>query len=160
MGFTEISENKTKKKFTLETLKERDLIINMLKYEDSIIRGETGKKIYTNPTYNYTKSFDAEHAIIRLVLDNFDFETDDSAIENYNKIFKTYYNSPTDYDSEVLKSVAYMRENKCVYYTKPEIKVGDTINNCLLYDVDGNKTSIIESLGEFEHAFIAGFSNS
>jgi hypothetical protein len=164
MGFIENEDESgskiEKKKFTEDTLTKRELIIDMLKYEDSLIKGKTGEEIYKNPSYKTTQTFDAENAIIRLVLDKFHFETNDDDIKNYNKIFKTYHRSPTDYDSEVVNSVAYMRENRCVYYTSPEIKIGDTIEDCKIYDIDGTETSIKESLGEFEYAFIAGFSNS
>lgn len=158
MGFTD--EKNDKKDFTEGTLLERKLIIEMLKYEDSIIKGDIGTKIYQNPSFSPTESFEAERAIIRLVLDKFDFKTEDSDVKNYNKIFKTYYKSPTEYDKEVLNSVAYMRENRCVYYTSPEVKVGDILKDCRIYDIDDKQTSIRESMGEFDHAFIAGFSNS
>src|SRR5277367_4793514 len=159
-GTTAITTTFTKKKFTEDTLSDRKLIIEMLKYEDSIIKGRIGEKIYKNPSYGIAQTFDAELAIVRLVLDKFGFETGDDDVKNYDKIFKTYHKSATDYDSEVVNSVAYMRENRCVYYTSPEIKVGDVIKDCRLYEIDGVETTIKKSLGDFNYAFIAGFSNS
>lgn len=147
-------------KFTDETLLDRDLIIKMLKYEDTLILGETGNHIYTDPTYEVSKSLFSERVIHRLVLAHFGFDTSDQSVLAYRKIFKTYYKTPTNYDAEVLQSVAYMRENRCVYYTEPEIKIGDQIPDCMLYTLSGDATTITESLGDFEYAFVAGFSDS
>ena len=152
------------KPFNTDTLLDRDMIIQMLKYEDSLILGEVGNQIYTNPTYEVSKSLFSEYVIHRLVLDHFGYDTTDESLEFYRKIFKTYYKSPTEYDKEVLQSVAYMRENRCVYFVQPVINVGDVSSDCKLYTIDGEETTIKESLGEFNVAFnvafIAGFSNS
>ena len=161
MGKTEQKpDDPEPKPFTDQTLIDRKLIIRMLKYEDTLILGETGKKIYTDSTYEATKSLFSEHVVHRLVLDHFGFDTTDQSVLTYRKIFRTYYKSPVDYDSEVMRSVAYMRENRCVYYLEPEIKVGDMIPDCKLYTLDGTETTIKSSLGEFDLAFVAGFSNS
>jgi len=156
-----MSKSLTLKPFTTEDLLNRELIIKMLRDEDEIILGEEGKKIYTNPTYFVTKSLFSEYVIHRMVLTKNGFDTSDQSVENYRKIFKTYYKSPTDYDEEVLKSVAYMRENRCVYYTSPIIKVGQTLPNCRLYELNGvTETNIVDSLGKFDLAFVAAFSDS
>lgn len=146
--------------FTDQTLLNRELIIRMLKYEDTLILGDIGRKIYTDPSYEVSKSLFSENVIHRMVLTHFEFDTSDDSVFTYKKIFRTYYKSPTDYDNEVLQSVAYMRENRCVYYTEPEINVGDVIDDCRFYELNGKKTTIKESLGDFDFAFIAGFSNS
>ena len=146
--------------FTEQTLQNRDLIISMLRYEDQIILDEVGKKIYADPSYEVSDSLFSEFVIHRIVLSKFGFDTSDESVLNYRKIFKTYYESPRSFDREVMQSVAYMRENKCVYYTEKDINVDDLINDCRLYDLDGNVTSIMESLGDFKLAFVAGFSDS
>jgi len=148
--------------FTEQTLLDKELIIQMLKYEDSIILGDIGKEIYSDVTYKPRISLTPEYAIHRKVLSNFGFDTSDESVENYRKIFKTYYNSATDYDQEVLSCVAYMRENKCVYYTDPVINVGDIIPDCELYQLNGkDKTTIKDHFGDnFNYAFIAAFSTS
>lgn len=150
------------KPFNEQTLYDKDLIIQMLKYEDSIILGDEGKRIYNDLTYKPRVSLTPEYAIHRKVLSHFGFDTTDSSVENYRTIFKTYYKSATDYDSEVLCSVAYMRENKCVYYTEPAINVSDVIPDCELYELNGtDKTSIKSHLGhDFKYAFVAAFSTS
>ena len=146
--------------FTTNTLDDRNLIIRMLKHEDTIIFGDTGQSIYSDPLYRPRESLTPEYAIHRKVLSDFGFDTSDQSVDVYRKIFGHYYHSPTDYDPEVLSSVAYMRENRCVYYTEPLINVGDTIQDCLLYNLDGTMTSVKESLNDFTHAMIAGFSSS
>lgn len=156
------------KPFTEETLLDRDLIIQMLKYEDSIILGDEGKIMYADPTYKPRVSLTPEYAIQRKTLSHFGFDTSDASVENYRKIFRTYYESPTCYDKDVLCSVAYMRENKCVYYTDPIIELGQEIPDCDLYDLYDlydlsatNKVNIKTYLGtDFNYAFVAAFSTS
>jgi hypothetical protein len=134
--------------FTEETIKDRDLILKLLRYENEIILGEDGKKIYTDLTYKPRTSLFPEYTIHRKVLSNFGFDTSDESVENYRKIFSFYYQSPTEFDKEVLDSVVYMRENKCVYYTSPIINVGDVIPDTSIYQLDGTtKTTIKEELG-------------
>ena len=148
--------------FTEEDIRNKDLIIKMLKFEDSIILGPMGASIYANPFYNPRISLEPYYAMHREVLTHFGFDTQDYSVDNYRKIFSHYYKSATEYDNEVLSSVTYMRENKCVYYTKPEIKVNDIIPDVALCDLDGQrKTTIAETLGnDFDYAFVAGFSSS
>ena len=164
-----------KKSFTVDDVKNRELVITMLKYEDSIIHSsvimltphpsssscsssscsssscssstrdygaECGSvvelksmhPVYGDPLINTKSSLEPEYKIHRLVLDKFGFHTTTEDVEMYRTIFKHYYKSPTDYDAEVLRSVTYMRENKCVYYTSRELLVGDKIPNVKLGD--------------------------
>ena len=148
--------------FTLNEVKNRNLVIEMLKYEDSLIHGETGQEIYKNPLYKPRVSLLPEYSIHRLVLSKFGFTTSAEDVKNYRSIFRNYYHSPDDYDQEVLSSVTYMRENKCVYYTEPIVNVGDQIPNCPIYESDGiTQTTLYDQLGQnFQYAFIGGFSNS
>lgn len=155
-----IGSNQDYVPFTEQTLMNRDLIIRMLKHEDQIILGEIGKKIYSDPSYEVSESLFSEFVIHRMVLSKFGFNTSDDSVLNYRKIFKTYYKSPKSFDNEVMQSVSYMRENKCVYYTEKDINIDEIIDDCRLYDLDGNMTTIIESLGDFKLAFVAGFSDS
>lgn len=155
-------ENQNEKPFTEANVCNRDLVIQMLKYEDSIILGNEGEQIYRNPLFKPRVSLTPEYAIHRLVLSHFGFDTTDTSVENYRKIFVHYYNSPTNYDKEVLSSVAYMRENKCVYYTKPIVNVGDIIPDVMLYNLDGNTTTTLYATlaNDFDYAFVAGYSSS
>ena len=147
--------------FSINTINDRDLIIQMLKHEDEIIFSEYGQNIYKEKDNNAFSSLMPEYAINRKVLSDFGFDTSDDSVENYRKIFSHYYKSANDYDAEVLSSVVYMRENRCVYYSAPIINVGDTIPDCELYNLDGEtKNNIKNILGEFDHAFICGFSSS
>ena len=148
------------KPFTEDDRSNRDLVISMLKYEDSLLMGSVGAEIYAEPSYQVTKSLDSEYVFHRMTLDHFGFYTTDQSTEIYRGIPMAYYKSPTDYDAEVMNSVAYTRNNKCLYYTEPIIKVGDVLPDCPLYNLDGSITSIKETLGEFKHAFVAAYSNS
>lgn len=149
--------------FTEDVIDDRDLIIKMLKYEDSIILSYDYTESHPPELAGTAASFEVIYSIHRKVLSHFGFDTSDQSVENYRKIFSHYYQSATNYDAEVLNSVAYMRENRCVYYTKPILNVGDTIPDCDLYDLDGlSKTTIKNTLqnGTFDYAFVAGYSSS
>lgn len=160
MGKKEQTETDTKP-FTEDDIANKSLVIDMLKYEDTIYLGPVGKEIYSDKLYKPRISLTPEFSIHRLVLDKFGFDTSDESVQNYRKIFGFYYKSATDYDDDVLSSVAYMRENKCVYYTKPIINKGDVIPNCKIYTLNKNPTTLYETLGnDFEYAFVAGFSSS
>lgn len=157
-----INEDKNLRPFTIEHIKNKKLIIEMLQYENGIYMGNMGKQIYSNKLYRPTISLDPEYAINRLVLLNFGFDTSEESVKNYRSIFSYYYNSPTDYDKEVLSSVTYMKNNKCVYYTKPIIEIGSIIPNCKIYCLDGKtETNLYNELGnDYNYAFIGAFSNS
>lgn len=148
--------------FTLNEVKNRDLIIRMLEYEDSLIHGEVGQQIYGNPIYKPRVSLFPEYSIHRLVLSKFGFTTSERDVANYRSIFSHYFRSHDDYDAQVLSSVTYMRENKCVYYKQPQINVGDQLPNCRLYEINGiTETTLHEKLGhDFRYMFVGGFSNS
>ena len=97
-----------------------------------------------------------------MTLNAFGFKTHDDDIQNYRKIFKFYYNSPTDYDKEVIESVTYMRENKCIYYTAKNYDIDDTFENIELYDLTGkNKVNLFDKIDLKDNYTIVGaFSNS
>jgi len=147
---------------TMQHVSDKNLIIDMLKYENDIILGPIAKEMYSDPLFKPMISLTPEYSIHRKVLLHFGFDTTDQSVENYRNIFKYYYRSPNDYDKDVLSSVVYMRENKCVYYTKPVINCGDIIPDCILYNLDGKTTTTLyETLGhDFEYAFVAAYSTS
>ena len=157
-----ITDGPVAQDFTLDHCKDKSLVIQMLKYEDSIIHSNVGQDIYRNELNNNRHSLFPEHTINRITLAHFNFTTNDQSVLNYREIFRHYYNSPTDYDQEVLSCVTYMRENKCVYYTAPDINLNDTLPDCDVYQLDGTtKTTLYDQLGKnFKYAFVAGFSNS
>ena len=160
--------DKDLKPFTTDGIQDRDLVIQMLKYEDSLIHGSLAAELYTTDFYRPRVSLDTEHTLNRATLKQFGFDASDDRVANYRKIFSHYYRSPTDYDKQVMNSVTYMRENKLLYYTKPIINIGDIIPDCEeLYCVDGDsqagvsKTTLYKTLGnDFSHAFVAAFSTS
>jgi len=153
--------NKELSKFTIDHLDNRELIINMLKHEDSIIHGDIGKTIFEDPSYEHFSSLEGMHTIHRIVLNDFNFKNDDDSVSVYKKIFLKYYKSPTDYDAEVLQSVTYMRENKSVYYTTQDYNVGDTFKSVSVYDVSENLINLIDKINpQDRYTFIGGFSTS
>jgi len=125
-----IIKNLTLKPFTSKDVSNRELIIRMLRFEDSIIHSEEGRAIYRNPLLQVGTSRNADFAIKRKTLTNFGFDTTDASMENYLGSFRNYYRSPTDYDSEVISSVTYMRENRLIYYKTIRPTVNQIIPNC------------------------------
>ncbi len=149
-----------KKSFTEETIKDRELIIKMLRYEDTIFLGDYGKSLFFTDG-STLDSMEPYFMIHRKVLDQFDFTTTDDDVKNYRKIFSYYYKSPTNYDKDVISAVAYMRENKCIYYTTPVINIGDTLPDVQLLSLDGNKTNLLDHVdNNNKYTFIGAFSNS
>ena len=148
--------------FTESDIKNRELVLKMLKYEDEIIHGDIGKSIYENESYEHFSSLETIYVMHRITLNAFGFKTNDDDIQNYRKIFKNYYNSPTDYDKEVIESVTYMRENKCIYYTGKNYNVEDLFENVELYDLTGkNKINLFDKINSDDNYTIVGtFSNS
>jgi hypothetical protein len=159
MGKIEYIETKP---FTKTDLHNKDLIMKMLKYEDTLIHGITGKEMYNNDYYMPRCSLNPEYALNRMTLTKFGFDTSDESVDNYRSIFRTYHKSAVDYDKEVMSCVTYMRENKCVYYTSPIINVGDKIPDCTVYKLNGkDQITLFDKLGsDFKYAFVAAFSTS
>jgi hypothetical protein len=148
--------------FTESDIKNRELVLKMLKYEDEIIHSDLGKSIYENESYEHFSSLETMYIMHRITLNAFGFKTNDDDIQNYRKIFKNYYNSPIDYDKEVIESVTYMRENKCIYYTGKNYNIDDVFENVELYDLTGkNKVNLFDKINLKDNYTIVGaFSNS
>ena len=90
-------------------------------------------------------SLTVEKMINRITLEEFSFNTDDESVENYRTIFKNYYKSPKFYDKDVLNSVHYMRENKCVYYICKPLELGDKIPDCKLLKINGKDITYLHN---------------
>jgi hypothetical protein len=148
--------------FTNEVILNRNLIIEMLKYEDKIIHGDLGQKIYNDNSYEHYTSHEAMYAIHRIVLSEFGFKTNDSDVSNYRKIFIKYYKSPSDYDKEVMDSVSYMRENKCLYYVGKDFKIGDFFEDVKVFNLDGvTKVSLFDKIkADDKYTLVGAFSTS
>jgi hypothetical protein len=150
------------KNFTNEVILNRNLIIEMLKYEDKVIHSDLGKNIYNDNSYEHYTSHEAMYAIHRIVLSEFGFNTTDENVITYRKIFQSYYSSPLVYDKEVIESVSYMRENKCLYYTGKDYGIGDIFEDVRVYNIDGKENvSLFDRIKkEDKYTFVGAFSTS
>ena len=162
MGKTEDKVGSTSFPFEVKHIKDKELVIRMLKYEDTIIHSDVGKNIYQS--FSSINTLDPEYAIHRLTLQHFDFSSEASDVENYRSIFREYYRGPHDFDKDVLSCVTYMRENKTVYYTAKVLNVGDILPNvevCRL-DRSDSSTNLYDIMSEtkFNHTIICAFSTS
>lgn len=157
--------NKVHIPFTIKHVKDRDLVIQMLKHESEIICSDWGQERYRDPDGRSTVSLDNEHAFNRKTLSDFGFQTDPQSVKCYREIFRTYFRGPDDYDREVINSSHYMRNNRCVFYKKQPFMPGDTLPDCRLYKIDGNtETSLYDAMGSSHsvanQALVCAFSNS
>jgi len=153
---------KTLKPFTQETIKNKELILQLLKYEDDYYLSNEGQKLLIDRGNNIT-SLAGSKTIQMMTLNHFGFESDESSLANYRTIFHNYYKSSTDYDKDVLQSVFYMRENRCLYYTTKEIPVGDPIPDVELFKLDGSTKCNLHQIikeSDFDKVIVAGFSMS
>lgn len=148
--------------FTKDHVKDRALIIKMLQFEDEYGKSIDGQNLYRTKLL-LPHTLKPIYAIHRHVLNHFGFDTSDISVKNYRTIFSYYYKSPKEYDKEVLDSVYYMKNNKCVYYEKSAPKIGDKLINCNLLCIDGTtKITLFDVLKHktFKYAFVGAFSSS
>lgn len=149
--------------FTKKNVLDKFLVIRMLRFEEIFTKSSEGQVLYKNPFSRARISLDVEHSINRITLDHFNFDTSDVSVAAYRTIFRTYFNAPDDYDKEVINSVHYMRENKCMFYTKPILEIGQTIPDCELVEQNGEKTTSLHAAIKKEdgvHTVFAAFSTS
>lgn len=115
---------------------DKNLILKMLKYEDELFLSEQGQQFLADYGKN-TKSLEGSKSIQRITLNNFGFESTEQDLKKYRTIFHHYYKSSLDYDPDILNSVYYMRENKCLYYKTKPIELGIQIPNVNVYGLNG-----------------------
>lgn len=140
----------------------KELILKMLKYEDKLFLSDSGQK-FLNEYGNNTTSLEGSKSIQRRTLNNFGFESTDLDLNNYRKIFHHYYNDSENYDLDILNSVYYMRENRCLYYKSPPLKKNQIIPNLNIFGLDGlthyDLHQLIKSKN-YDKTFLAAFSLS
>lgn len=122
--------------FTNETIKNKNLMLDMLKFDDQYYFSNVGQSIMADVGKNNLFSLDGSKTIQRITLHQFGFSSTDQDLATYRTIFHNYYNSPTDYDSDILSSVYYMRENRLLYYTTPKLSIGDKAIDSKLMELD------------------------
>ena len=130
-----IDSNIVLKEFTDVDIKNKELVLKMLKYEDKYYNSMEGQKLIRRKGMHNITSLEGGKTIQRLTLKQFGYNPNDESLAKYRRIFHNYYNNSRDYDKDILKSVYYMRENRLLYYTTPKINIGDIIPNCKLYDI-------------------------
>lgn len=145
--------------FTQDDVKNRSLIIEMLKMEDQLYF-TTGQEMMKNKYYNPLLTLEPQLALQRQVLTNFGFSTDDVSLGNYRQIVKHYWKGPFNYDQEVLNSVVYLRCNKLLYYQQPEIKVGQTAQDVSLLKLNGTHCHLSDYWNRNKLVLVAAFSGS
>ena len=73
----------------------------MLQCEEKLATSDAGQEHYKS-VQNSTESLVCEKSVQRDTLNRFGFNTTDESLEVYRSIFPTYYNSPMDYDEDVI----------------------------------------------------------
>jgi hypothetical protein len=148
--------------FDISIIKNKELILNMLKHEDELFLSEEGQN-FLNEYGNNITSLEGSKSIQRQILNNFGFESQDSDLKNYRSIFDNYYNSSKDYDADILNSVYYMRENRCLYYKSEPLKINQEIPNVDVYGLDGetiNDLHLVIKSKKYDKTILAAFSLS
>lgn len=155
----------------------RELVINMLTWESEYMCSPEGQNRYKAKGSGQFTSLDNEYSFNRRVLREFGFSTNDISVSNYRRIFQTYFRSPYDYDVEVINASHYMRNNRCVFYTSPELQIGDQIPNVPLLTLKSKNITLYDAINnysmdqqihnpdtkkvdEWNKLFICAFSNS
>lgn len=148
--------------FGLTYIQNKQLILSMLEYEDKLFLSREGQQFLSEYGSN-TTSLEGSKSIQRKTLNNFGFESSDADLANYRKIFHHYYTSSTDYDPQILNSVYYMRENRCLYYKSQPLKLGTQIPNLNIYGLDGKTQYDLHQLiktKNYDKTILAAFSLS
>jgi len=133
--------------FTEETIKNRQLILEMLKWEDQFYFSPQGQSILSS-FGDPTTSLDGMKAIQRLTLTHYNFNSSDQSLASYRRIFYHYYKDHNDYDHDIINSVYYLRENRILYYISPQLNIGDKIPDVTLYTIDGKEMSLYSIIND------------
>jgi hypothetical protein len=110
--------------FTAEHVRDRGLVLRMLRHEDALIHGPVAHAMNSAESMEPRTSLLVVKTLQRMVLTRFGFANDDGSLHAYRGIFRAYFNDVGDYDAEVVSAVTYMRENRCIFYARPELPVG------------------------------------
>lgn len=148
--------------FDLTYIKNKQLILSMLEYEDKLFLSKEGQQFLSEYGLN-TTSLEGSKSIQRKTLNNFGFNSSDTDLANYRKIFHHYYVSPTEYDPQILNSVYYMRENRCLYYKSKPLEINTIIPNLNIYGLDGKTQYDLHNLireKNYSKTILAAFSLS
>ena len=161
MGKTNININTKLKKLSNVDLQNKELVIKMLRWEEEYAKHPMNQERYKNKLTEPFVSLTNEKAFNRATLLNFGFDTCDDNVNMYRLIFKTYYNSPLDYDKDVINASYYMRNNRLKFYKTLKLHKNDIIPNCNLYLTNGiNKTMLYDELNNYDYYMIHAFSTS
>ena len=80
MGKQIVSSTNGSIPFTIENVKNKELVIRMLNYEEKLTKSDYGQSLYKNTLNNPLISLTIEYGINRLVLSNFGFDTTDESV--------------------------------------------------------------------------------
>lgn len=150
--------------FTADHAKDKELVLRMLRYENEYGLSEEGTSIYKSELFDPHTLFPI-YVTHRHVLSFFGFDTSDESVANYRTIFSNFYESPTVYDKDVINSVFYMKQNKCMFYTRPKPKIGDVLIDSQLTCLDGRTKIMLsailsDALHSCKYFFVCSFSSS
>jgi len=146
--------------FTLKHIKDRDLILNMLRYENDYYMSSAGQEIIRDPATDSLYDLIGPKIIQRKTLQHFGFNGDDDDLDKYRQIFQHYYFSPSDFDKEVLAAVYYFKYNRLLYYTTEKPVKDDNIPDVELLTLQGKPCRLYEHLTGSDNYIIAAFSLS
>lgn len=155
-----LTKSTSTKPFTPADVADRALVIAMLEHEERLATGPEGQDRYRNPMNDPDRTLTVEKGFHRDTLAAFGYATDDGSVATYRTIFRTYFRGPDDYDAGVIGASYYMRNNRCVFYTEPELAVGEVIPDVPLLTLDGDRTALHDHLAPGAAMLVCAFSES
>lgn len=129
--------------FNASHIEDRDLVLRLLRYEDALFLSPAGQAVFANPAMSNIFSLEAGKTIQRATLCAHGFSATDASVAAYRTIFRRWSEDP-----EILRAVFYLRENRCLYYTSPEIRMGDVVPDSPLLELSSDTTSVHSVLAE------------
>lgn len=122
---------------------ERNLILEMVKEEQSVRYSKGIQEVYTKQYYSQQNNPDyetvrIEREIQKFILRKFGFNDDNNSLEEYWKIPSTYWK-----DEEIKNSIFYMKLNIFQY---PKVAVNDDIIDAGLIDYETEQEINLSSL--------------
>ena len=82
--------------YTPADVRNRDLVLAMLRYEDSLFRGTKGQALFKDASFEHLTNLEAYYTFHRATLAQHGFSTTEQDVETYRTIFLNYYTSPME----------------------------------------------------------------
>jgi hypothetical protein len=121
------------KPFEPEDGRNKELVLKMLVYEDSLIHGKEAQEAYRAFRAFGHHSMDVERMTARQTLAHFGYDTGDESLKLYREINRLYRDEDGRLDPEIRASVTYLRANRLLDYVHPPLVLGQAFPDPLVH---------------------------